>query len=337
MSTAQVEPTASAFDTVPPLIFGIYPGGGVGTDPGSGLVLGAPDQPAQINAALDQLQPSERPFMLRGYLHYVGRRTIQHTTPADMVQYVRNGRQLELVVCYRTLDGDLEDWVGCVREIVQQYGPILTALQITEEPNNPDAATGGDGSFPNIHHAIIRGIQAAKDERQRQGHAFQIGFNATPSFNNDFWVELAAVGGAALGEATDYIGFDFFPDVFRPLPLLADGSPMPLQAAVAGVLRSFRTVNLAAAHIPASVPIHVTENGWPTSATRSYERQAEVLETIVRTIHAQRAVLNITHYEYFDLRDADSSSADLQFGLLCDDYTPKPAFERYRQLIAELG
>jgi hypothetical protein len=26
-----------------------------------------------------------------------------------------------------------------------------------------------------------------------------------------------------------------------------------------------------------------------------------------------------------------------QFGLLRDDYTPKPAFETYRQLIAELG
>lgn len=90
-------------------------------------------------------------------------------------------------------------------------------------------------------------------------------------------------------------------------------------------------------YFPTSVPIHIAENGWPTRPTRPYERQAEVLEGIVRTIHAQRAALNITHYEYFDLRDADSSDAGLQFRLLRDDYAPKPAFERYRQLIAELG
>lgn len=336
MTVKHGEPTAPVLDTAPPLIFGIYPGGGVGIDPGSGLILGAPDQPAQINAALDQLQPNGRPFVVRGYLHYVGRRTIVHATPADMQQYVRNARQLELVVCYRTPDGDLEDWVECVREIVRDYGSALTCLQITEEPNNPDATAGGDGSFPNIHQAIVKGILAAKDEMRRQGNLFQVGFNATPSFNNDFWTQLAAAAGTALGEAVDYVGFDFFPDVFRPLPRLADGSPMPLEAAVAAVLQGFRTVHLATAHIPASVPIHITENGWPTSAARSYARQAEVLETIVRTIHAQRAALNITHYEYFDLRDANSSDA-LQFGLLRDDYTPKPAFERYRTLIAELG
>ena len=42
---------------------------------------------------------------------------------------------------------------------------------------------------------------------------------------------------------------------------------------------------------------------------------------------------------YHGLRDADSNNPNLfyQFGLMRDDYTPKPAFETYRQLIAELG
>jgi len=39
-------------------------------------------------------------------------------------------------------------------------------------------------------------------------------------------------------------------------------------------------------------------------------------------------------YLIIDLTDPDLLS---QFGLLRDDYSPKPAFERYRQLIAELG
>ncbi len=79
--------------------------------------------------------------------------------------------------------------------------------------------------------------------------------------------------------------------------------------------------------------------GLKTQPERSYERQTEVLETTIRTIYAQRNVFHITHYELFMLRDVNSHNPDpfFQFGLLRDDYTPKPAFERYRDLIAELG
>lgn len=324
-------------DPAAPLIFGIYPGGGVGVDPGTGVIAGLPDDPARINTALMELQPAGRPFVVRGYLHYVGAQTLNNETPQAMTQYLVDGRQLDLVLCYRTPDGDLDDWEACVRQMVRQYGPVLTTLQITEEPNNPDATAGGDGSFPRVHEAIIHGIQAAAEERQRQSYRFQIGFNATPSFTTDFWVTLGAHVDANFIAALDYVGFDFFPDVFRPLPPGPDGTPMTLETAVTGVLRGFRTVSLAAAGIPATVPIHICEHGWPTSPERSYARQADVLETVVRTIHALRAELTITRYTYFDLRDADSASPGLQFGLLRDDYTPKPAFARYRQLIAELG
>jgi len=59
----------------------------------------------------------------------------------------------------------------------------------------------------------------------------------------------------------------------------------------------------------------------------------------VRRGDETRERLNIARYTMFDLRDADSSKADLmyQFGLMRDDYTPKPAFEAYRGLIDELG
>jgi hypothetical protein len=38
------------------------------------------------------------------------------------------------------------------------------------------------------------------------------------------------------------------------------------------------------------------------------------------------------------LRDADSSSSSFesQYGILHDDYSPKPAFSVYRDLVAEL-
>lgn len=328
-------------NAVAPLIFGIYPGSGITEDgPDQALFSGPLDQPERISAALAQLQPAGRPFVLRSYIQYLGAQTLAHATPHNVAQYLGAGRQLDLALCYRSPNGDLADWEACVCGVVRQYGRLLAMLQITEEPNNPDASSGGDGGSPRVLEAIAVGIRVAKDEMRRLGYQFQLGFNAAPSFGTEFWEQLAAVGGAALVADLDYVGFDFFPDVFRPLPPGPDGAPMSLEAAVLGVLRSFRTVSLAAAGIPASVPIHICENGWPTGAQRPPERQAEVLETIVRTIAAHRAELNITHYEYFDLRDANSSSASLQglqFGLLRDDYAPKPAFERYRSLIAELG
>ena len=44
-------------------------------------------------------------------------------------------------------------------------------------------------------------------------------------------------------------------------------------------------------------------------------------------------------YELFGLRDADSSKDDLfhQFGILRDDYTSKPAFTVYKDLIRQLS
>ena len=333
-------PTESLAGTVkgdaPRLIFGLYPGSGTGT--GSLLWRGPADDPTQIHDALDRLQPPSRPLVVRGYVHYIGRGQIASETPQEMAQYARAGRRLDLVLCYRSSDGDLADWTAFIRSMLRQYGPVLTSLQVTEEPNNPDAATGGDGSSPNVRLAIVEGVLAAKDEVLRLGLPVLIGFNATPSRpGDDFWSSLGALGGKALADAVDYVGLDFFPDVFRPLPTLPNGATLSLAEAVTWVVTNYRRTNLAAALLPERVPIHITEHGWPTAAGRPAERQVEVLETAVRTLHDMRGTLNITRYEYFDLRDTDSTSDGLQFGLLRDDYAPKPAFARYQQLIAELG
>jgi hypothetical protein len=97
--------------------------------------------------------------------------------------------------------------------------------------------------------------------------------------------------------------------------------------------------------IPPSVPILVTENGWPTGTNplsntdRSPHRQAEVLDRVIRTVHGLPHELNITHHVLFRLRDADNSKADLfhQFGIMRDDYSPRPAYATFRSLIEELA
>jgi hypothetical protein len=84
---------------------------------------------------------------------------------------------------------------------------------------------------------------------------------------------------------------------------------------------------------------HITENGWPTFGDRTPERQAEVLEATVTAIAGCRSELAIGAYTHFALRDADSDAPGLfhHFGLLTDDYRPKPAFTTYQALIERFG
>src|SRR5262249_22148737 len=177
-----------------------------------------------------------------------------------------------------------------------------------------------DGSFPDVREALVHRVLAAREEARRLGHDhLKVGFNAVPSFapDDDFWRDIGARGGRRFVEALGYVGLDFFPDVFRPV------EPDDLRRVGVLVPQALRESWMPAAGIPASVPIHVTEHGWPTGPDRSDERQAAVLETVIRTVHDYRGNFHVTRYQLFDLRDADSSSAvALRFGVMRDDYTP---------------
>jgi hypothetical protein len=242
---------------------------------------------------------------------------------------------------------DLPGWLQLIDELVERFGQTLSTLQITNEPNLMGMPDAGDGSTPNVREALVQGVLAAREAVRKYQATIAIGFNAVPDFltapstdvaasssSNSFWSDIKRLGGKEFVDALDHVGIDFYPDVFGPPIALTD-----LADAVEYVLRGFRTQCLAVAGIDDNVPLRINENGWPTGPDRSYERQAAVLETIIRTVHRLRAELHITHYELFGLRDADSSNdiSFYQFGILRDDYSPKPAFAAYQRLIQELG
>jgi hypothetical protein len=116
------------------------------------------------------------------------------------------------------------------------------------------------------------------------------------------------------------------PGVFRPV------SHESLPGAVTALVRRFRAVTQAAG-IPQTTPIHVTETGWPTDDEHTEDTQARVLTAVAAAVLASGA--GVAAYEWFGLRDgltADARTA--RFGLLRDDYTPKPAFAAVQRLIA---
>lgn len=306
------------------LTFGIYAGGLAGD--GEGFITpGPPEDPDRIAAALDELKP----HLVRAYVLYSDRDPGGFAAPPDPWRL----RPLDLVVCFREPGDDLSGWLDYLRGILREHGEDLVSLQVAEEPNH--AGPGGDGGFPRVRDAIVAGVLAVRDEARRLGLDLAVGCNSTPILDpeQEFWTDLGRRGGAQFVDALDYVGFDFFPDLVRPIP------QPELAGAVTAVLTGFRERSLAAAGIPDTVPIHITEHGWGTGPQRPYEKQVAVLDTVVRAVDGLSAALNITTYEHFALRDADSANPDpfYQLGLLRSDYTSKPAFAAYRELIAELG
>ena len=326
----------------PRLTFGIYPGGTLAST--TQMSHGKPNDPARIKQAVDRLRGG-RPFIMRCYLHYTDTSidwSGHGSHPPDFLQYAGDGRTIDLVLSYTSKSGNVAGWLEFVKEAVRRYGPKVAMLQVTEEPNLTISPVI-DGSFPNVKDALVQGVIAAKEDACRAGlDNLQIGFSAVPFFeaddwNHDFFKTIGAMGGEQFVQSLDYVGLDIFPDVFYPLP--PSGLPGDIRHFTEAAMRSFRETSLPLMGIPATLPLHIAENGWPTGYDRSYERQAEVVETLIRTVNEYRGNYNVTHYEMFDLRDADSADPGIfsQFGLLRDDYTPKPAFEVYRKLVDELS
>ena len=317
------------------LTFGIYPGSAVG----HGEPFRPPDRPDRINQALAELQgPPGRPFIVRAYDAYVdpgdAARATPMQAPAGYDRYLDHGRTLDLVAQYHSRSGDVDGYCAFIERLIDRHGEYLTTLQVGEEPN----VTGDpnlDGAYPRITEALIAGVRAARDKARRSGHrSLKIGCNSAPLLGPDagFFAGLTRAGGERFIADLDYIGFDFFPDVFRPIP------PARLAAVVQALLEAHRRDNLAPAGL-GHLPLVITEHGWPTGPGRPAGRQADVLRTVVDVVARNAQPLTITGYTHHTLRDAWSAGSGLfcQFGLMTDDYTPKPAFHAYQDLVSTLS
>jgi hypothetical protein len=308
------------------LTFGIYPGGLAGDE--TGIWPGPPEQPGPIAAALDELGVR----LVRGYVLYTDAAPGTVEAPPAPWRYATDGRRLDLVVCFREPGADLSGWLDYLRYLLREHGEELACLQVGEEANH--AGPGGDGGAAAVREAIVQGVVAAKAEAVRLGLPVKIGCNSTPIFDpeQEFWTDLGRRGGDPFRAALDYVAFDFFPDMARPIALER------LAEAVTAVLTGFREQSLAAAGIAPSVPIHIGEHGWGTGPDRPEAKQVQVIDTVVRTVDALGPQLNLDTYEHFALRDFDSADPDpfRQLGLLRSDYSPKPAFAHFRKLVAEL-
>jgi hypothetical protein len=330
----------------PKLRFGINPAGEAGALGPAAPVT--PIDPAKTLAALRELRPAGAPFVLRLnrlFWSGSGQRLVKQFR-AQVRAYARKGFLVELQLRYHPRpdqEGNIGAWVKFVRHVVRLFGPIkrLVAIQVTNEVNfltiSPDSS---DSAFTGARDALIQGVIAAKQTALRRGyHQLTIGFNWAyrndPASEASFWNYLHDHGGAAFADSVDWVGLDAYPGtVFPPLePPGGEGDGM------VAAMSQLRECFMPVAGLGPAVPIHVEENGWPTGPGRSEAAQAAAMSSMIGAVDRFRGTYGVTDYRWFDLRDHNTSSANFQhhYGLLRDDYSPKPAFGLYRDLVAQLG
>ena len=329
----------------PPLRFGITPGAQTGQFFTGAVLPRTPEDPARQIAGLDGLRAPNAPFVLRLHRFFWsdGEDGVRRFLAlADL--YTRAGYLVELQLRYHPSpeqEGDIAAWEAHVRDVVRRFGanPRVVAIQVTNEVNITFSPDSSDGAHEGAREALVYGVIAAKDEVRRRGYRqLEIGFNwayrTDPASESAFWNHLRDAPDA-FRAALDWVGVDAYPGTVFP-PAHTPGGERD------GMVNAFSTFRCYAggAGIPESIPIHVEENGWPTEPpARSYEQQARVAETLVRSVHDFRGTYNITDYRWFNLRDGDTTSANFQsqYGLMTDEYEPKPAYGVYRRLVADLG
>ena len=347
-AAAQVPCVADFPDTAPPpqpggkLRFGIYPGGPAG-QLGPVPAPAVPEDQAKIFSALEQLRPPGGPFTVHLYRAYMSPEREaederEHRRLVDL--YTSRGYGVEIVIRYRR-DNDPAGYAGFVRGVVRRFGsnPLVRSFQITNEVNLTVSPDSSDGAYAGSKDALIQGVIAAKDEARALKYAhLKIGFNwvyrTDPGNERMFWEYLGSAGGDRFRGSLDWVGLDAYPGTFFP-PRTAPSTTGDLMVHAMSTLRK---CSMPMAGIPDSVPIHVAENGYPTGPDRSYEDQALVAQLMLEAVENYARVYGVTDYFWFDLRDADSSSPNFQqqYGVMRDDYTPKPAFGVLRERFARM-
>ena len=82
-----------------------------------------------------------------------------------------------------------------------------------------------------------------------------------------------------------------------------------------------------------------TQSGQDTSSSQESQPTDEISIVKKRETQLNSEALSITGYIHHTLRDVRSAGSGLfsQFGLMTDDYTPKPAFHDYQDLVGKLS
>jgi hypothetical protein len=327
-----------------PLRFGITPqlAGTVGESQGAVL----PDDRRARLGALEGLRPPRRQLVIRLNRLFMadGQAAIRRfARRADL--YGRRGFEVESQIRYHPApeqEGNLVAWTRFARRATRALArnDAVVALSVTNEVNLPLSENTSDGAYERAVEAIIRGIRAADRVLRRRGRddvelGFTYAYRYLPAADVSFWEEIGARGGPRFRRALDYVGVQLYPGLFWPPALVTQSAG----EATLEALTLVRDCYMPKAGLGTEHQVWVSENGYATNLGHTEDRQAAELVDTLEALHAYSGTLGVTDYRYFNLRDNRPDGADLfdNVGLLRPDYSPKPAFALFRDLVARLG
>jgi hypothetical protein len=324
-----------------PLRFGITPAlaGSAGSTQGSAVPIDA----AKELAALRELRRPGRRFVVRlnrlfeadgdaGIARFV----------AQERRYAKAGFAVESQIRYHPgpgQEGDMAAWERFVRAATRRLARsrALVGLDITNEVNLPLSSNTSDGAYRDALQALVRGVVAARRtlramHRRGVSLGFTFAYRYVPSADASFWTSLGEQATPAFRRGLGHVGLQLYPGLFWP-PVLLPGQTAG--SATAEAITLLRDCWMPKAQLGQAVPIWITENGYATNLGHDEARQSAELQDTVGAVRALDATLNVTDYRYFNLRDNRPGGTDLfdDVGLLRSDYSPKPAFAAYRDLV----
>ena len=328
-----------------PLRFGITPQ--AAGSAGAAQAQVAPIDEDAAAAALRELKPRGKPLVMRlNRLFWADGDEGIARFAALADRYAAQGFRVESQVRYHPPEGsagDIPAWERYVRKAVRELGrrPSVVAFSITNEANLPASPNTSDGAYEGVVDALVRGVVVAREELDSIGRTdVDVGFTLmwrwSPESDAKFWDDIAGRATPEFRAAVDYVGLQIYPGLVWP--------PAPRPGVSAGdevleALTLLRHCYMPIASLGEGVDVWVSENGYATNLGRTEADQTAALDSTVRAIHAYSGELGISDYRYFNLRDNNSSGTDLfaAVGLLRDDYSRKPAFGSYRDLVGAFG
>lgn len=308
----------------------------------------APADARAKRRALDRLEPGRRTLVLRLNRLFSSDGSAGIRRFARRVdRNARQGFRSEIQVRYHPTperEGDIRAWARFVRKAVHRLGkrPSVVAFSIVNEANFPISPNTSDGAYDRVIDAVVRGIVVGQRELRRLGRpgvpvGFTVAWRFTPQEDAEFWQDLGERATPRFRRALDYVGLQVYPGLVWP-PVIRPGRTAGYEVAEAATL--VRGCYMPQAGLGRDTGLWISENGYSTrEEAGADERQARELASSVRAVYRRSRTLNIDDYRYFNLRDNRSEGTELfdQVGLLRDDYTRKPAFDRYRRLIKRFG
>jgi hypothetical protein len=327
------------------LWFGVYPWGAPGAV--NRVEPQLADRPFAALSAVKELQ-GNRSMTVHLYGQYTGADLGEaDALLSHAAWWSEHGVRVEMVLRYRPANPELASgyvpWVGAVA-IQLAAIPGVAEIQVGNEANNAGSPAASDGAYPGAVQAVAQGVPAARRavlaaRRPDIGVGFNWAVGGSPCEPDPFFVQLRRAGGSAFVNAVGWVGIDVYPGTWSAPARSAHPSSRLIRESVVSSLGCLRAKQMPSGGLRRAVNIIVTETGYPTDPTRSEQTQVAVLRDIVAATMGASRTYGVTGLRWFGLRDANTQSGQLEngYGLLHDDYSPKPSFAAYRQIIAADG